>query len=131
MKTIIIFTISILFANFSFSQDMESVDVSTVAVEKESPFQQTQAAVEQLRKHINAKLKYPQHLINAGVEGTSIVEFNIDADGKITEKKITKSLGSSFDEVILKAAKELKSIKVSGNLYQGRTKIFVPVRFTK
>ncbi len=57
--------------------------------------------------------------------------YNIGADGNITEKKITKSLGASFDGAILKAAKELKSIKILGNIYQGKRKIFVPVRFTK
>ena len=131
MKTIIIFTISLLIANLSFSQDMESTKANEITMEEKSPFQQTQFAIQQLRKHINAKVKYPEHLIDSGIQGMSIVEFSIDADGKIIGKKITKSLGKAFDGVILKAAKELKLIKISGNLYQGKTKIFVPVRFTK
>lgn len=131
MKKNIIFTISILLANFSFSQDMESMNANKITIEEQSPFQQTQTAIQQLRNHINAGVTYPEHLIDYGIQGTSIVEFSIGADGNITEKKITKSLGASFDGAILKAAKELKSIKVLGNIYQGKRTIFVPVRFTK
>ncbi|MFK7775097.1 MAG: TonB family protein [Saprospiraceae bacterium] len=131
MKAIIIFTISILFANFSFSQDMGNVNNNEISIEEKTPFQQTQAAMKQLRKQITKDVKYPEHLIDSGIEGTSIVEFSIDANGEITGKKITKSLGLSFDKVIMNAAKELKSIEISGTFYQGKTKIFVPVRFTK
>jgi TonB family protein len=131
MRLIIIFTISILFANFSYSQDMENVNTDEFMPAEATPFQQTQTAMQQLRNKIIAEVKFPEHLIDSGIEGTSIVAYSIDANGEITEKKITKSLGSSFDRVILEAGKELKIIELSGDLYQGETKIFVPIRFTK
>ena len=131
MRLIIIFTISILFANFSYSQDMENVNIDEFMTTEATPFQQTQTAMQQLRNKIIAEVKYPEHLIDSGIEGTSIVVFSIDVNGEITEKKITKSLGASFDRIILEAGKELKLIELSGALYKGKTKIFVPIRFMK
>jgi len=87
--------------------------------------------MQQLRNTIIAEVKYPEYLIGSGIVGTSIVTFSIDAYGEITEKKITKSLGSSFDKIILEASKQIKIIELSEDLYHGGTKIFVPIRFTK
>lgn len=131
MRLIIIFTISILFANFSYSQDMENVNTDEFMPTEVTPFQQTQTAIQQLRNKIKTEVKYPEYLIDSGIEGTSIVAFSIDTNGEIKEKKITKSLGSSFDRIILEASKELKLIKLSRDLYKGETKIFIPIRFTK
>jgi len=48
-----------------------------------------------------SKIKYPQTAINDSVQGSVILLFVIDKKGKVSEKKIVKSVRQDLDKVCL------------------------------
>lgn len=56
----------------------------------------------QLLKHIQSNLIYPDSAKNLGAQGPVVVEFIVDATGKVTNPVIMKSLGYGCDEEALR-----------------------------
>lgn len=57
-------------------------------------------------KYINRNIKYPQAAIEKELEGTVIVSFLVDKDGKVTDVKVVKSVDPLLDEEAMKAVKD-------------------------
>lgn len=59
-----------------------------------------------LRKRVEAV--YPPQARAAGVSGTVALELSVDAAGKVTDVKVTRSAGFGFDESAVAAARGLE-----------------------
>lgn len=55
---------------------------------------------------IQSQLRYPAD-VTIPVEGTVIVRYDIDHQGNVTDARVIKSLGSSFDEEALRVVRML------------------------
>ena len=62
----------------------------------------------ELTKFIYAQLKYPQSALESGIEGTVMVEYDIDYQGVVIATRILHSLGKAFDEEAARVVRLLK-----------------------
>lgn len=87
-------------------------------------------ANQEIVKHITANLKYPEHLKEFKMTGTSLVRFRINEAGEIVSKNIIKSMGAAFDSAIINSTKDLKTVSpIYKNGVASAYAIIVPVRF--
>ena len=61
-----------------------------------------------MRDLINKEIKYPPEALEAKVEGTVFLRYNIDHKGKVTSSKILSSLGHGCDEEAQRIVKKFK-----------------------
>ena len=83
-----------------------------------------------LREWVYQYLKYPGSALQQGVQGTVMVEFVIEKDGKVTGVKVLKGVSDELDAEAVKvvsASPKWKPGKVSGN--KVRSSISIPVEF--
>ena len=83
-----------------------------------------------LREWVYQYLKYPASAVRDGIQGTVMVEFIIEKDGKVTDVKVVKGVDELLDAEALKvvsASPKWKPGKVGGN--KVRTSITLPVEF--
>jgi TonB family protein len=83
-----------------------------------------------LREWVYQYLKYPSAALQNGVQGTVMVEFIIEKDGKISNVRVAKGVSEELDAEALKvvqASPKWKPGKVSGN--KVRSSVTVPVEF--
>lgn len=83
-----------------------------------------------LREWVYQYMKYPEAAVRNGVQGTVLVEFVIEKDGKVTNVKVLKGISEELDAEAIKvvsASPKWKPGKVSGN--KVRASITVPVDF--
>ena len=62
----------------------------------------------ELTKFIYAHLRYPQAAFDAGVEGTVLVEYDIDYQGNVFATRVLHSVGSGCDEEASRVVRLLK-----------------------
>jgi protein TonB len=62
----------------------------------------------ELTKFIYAHLRYPQAAFDAGVEGTVLVEYDIDYQGNVITTRVLHSLGMGCDEEASRVVRMLK-----------------------
>ena len=83
-----------------------------------------------IREWVYKYLKYPGSAIQRGIQGTVLVEFVIEKDGKVTGAHVLKGVSDELDAEALKvvsASPKWKPGKVSGN--KVRASISIPVEF--
>lgn len=83
-----------------------------------------------LREWVYQYLKYPGSALQQGIQGTVMVEFVIEKDGKVTGARVIKGVSDELDAEALKvvsASPKWKPGKVSGN--KVRSSISLPVEF--
>ena len=83
-----------------------------------------------LKEWVYQYLKYPSAALQSGIQGTVMVEFIIEKDGKISNVRVAKGVSEELDAEALKvvqASPKWKPGKVSGN--KVRTSVTVPVEF--
>lgn len=82
-------------------------------------------------KFIGSNIKYPQVARELGVSGTVYVEFIVGKDGKISDAKIVRGIGSGCDEEALRVVKMFpnwKPGKQRGKAVSVRFRM--PIKFT-
>ena len=57
-------------------------------------------------EYISNNLSYPEEAKKAGVQGKVFIEFVVDEDGKLTEVKVIRGIGSGCDEEAIRVMKE-------------------------
>lgn len=57
--------------------------------------------------YIHSNLKYPEQARKGGVEGTVVITFNIDKNGKVSTPSIAKDLGSGCGEAALEVIQKM------------------------
>lgn len=62
----------------------------------------------ELTKFLYANLRYPSAALEANVEGTVLVEYDIDYQGKVVETRVLQSLGHGCDEEASRVVRLLK-----------------------
>lgn len=83
-----------------------------------------------LKEWVYQYLKYPSAALQHGIQGTVMVEFIIEKDGKISNVRVAKGVSEELDAEALKvvqASPKWKPGKVSGN--KVRSSVTVPVEF--
>lgn len=83
-----------------------------------------------LREWVYQYLKYPGSALQQGIQGTVMVEFVIEKDGKVTGVRVLKGVSDELDAEAIKvvsASPKWKPGKVSGN--KVRSSISLPVEF--
>ena len=83
-----------------------------------------------LKEWVYQYLKYPQSAVINGIQGTVMVQFTIELDGKVTEAKVVKGVDDELDAEALKvicASPKWKPGKVDGK--KVRASITLPVEF--
>ena len=83
-----------------------------------------------IREWVYKYLKYPGSALQKGIQGTVMVEFVIEKDGKVTGARVLKGVSDELDAEALKvvsASPKWKPGKVSGN--KVRASISIPVEF--
>lgn len=62
----------------------------------------------ELTKFIYAHLRYPQIALDANVEGTVLVEYDIDYQGNVIATRVLRGVGSGCDEEASRVVRLLK-----------------------
>jgi len=84
----------------------------------------------QLLQHIFAHITYPTEAKDAGIEGLAVVSFVIEANGRITNPKILRSIGYGTDEEVVRVVENMPNW-IPG-VHEGeavRVKFNLPIRF--
>ena len=79
---------------------------------------------------IGKKVQYPRIAKEMGIQGVVYVGFIVDAEGKVIEPKILKSLAKPLDEEALRVI--TKEVKFTPGYYQGKAvpvRMVLPIRF--
>lgn len=85
-----------------------------------------------LLKFMDLNLQYPDIGLKVGKEGVVIVEFKIEADGRVTEPKIIKGLGLDFDEEVLRIVHLMPNWQpAQQGTHKIATKVRLPVSFSE
>lgn len=114
------------------SQDPAALQTLPATLQQEEPHQVADHMPEYpggtpaLMSHICSNIKYPAKAMGNKVEGTVVVQFVVDKEGKVTNVKVTRSLSPECDAEALRVVKTLKKFK-PGRMKDGR---IVPVYFT-
>ena len=83
-----------------------------------------------LKEWVYHYLRYPQSAVKAGVQGTVMVQFIIEKDGKVSEVKVVKGVDPELDDEalrVIKASPKWKPGKMGGN--RVRASLTIPVEF--
>ncbi len=78
---------------------------------------------------ISASIIYPEEALKAGVEGTVIVEFEIDNNGAVQPLRVLKSLGYGCDEEALRVVGLLRYAKAKNRGVRLKTTTKTTIRF--
>ena len=79
---------------------------------------------------IGKKVQYPRVAKEMGIQGVVYVGFIVDAEGKVIEPRILKSLAKPLDEEALRVI--TKEVKFTPGYYQGKAvpvRMVLPIRF--
>lgn len=84
-----------------------------------------------LDRHIYKTLRYPKKAIKDGIEGTVIMRFKIDANGKVSEITVNKGLRGDVDNEALRIVSKLRDWEPAKQNGQNVAVTFLlPIRFT-
>jgi protein TonB len=62
----------------------------------------------ELTKFIYSQLRFPKAALESGIEGTVMVEYDIDYQGKVIDTRVLQSLGHGCDEEACRVVRLLK-----------------------
>ena len=65
----------------------------------------------------------------AGIEGTVIIEADIDKEGNVVDAKIVRSIGGGLDEVSLNAVKQTRFKPGMQRGRQVKVRMTIPIKF--
>ncbi len=80
-----------------------------------------------MREFIKKNLQYPQEAIDAKIEGSVMVKYEVDYKGKVTKTEIASSLGYGCDEEAARLVKMFQ-FKVGKNPRRLRVKFHKSIR---
>ena len=105
----------------------ENPEEAFMVVEEQPEFP---GGLEEMVKHIQATIRYPEQARKDSIQGRVLVTFVINKDGKIVEPEVVKSVHPLLDEEALKMVKEMPDWKPG--VQKGkpvRVKYTIPVNF--
>lgn len=97
--------ISMFFAVNVYGQDKDKVfQEFEVAQNAEFP-----GGVNNFRKLISQNVQYPKQARRKGIQGTSIIQFTVNTQGKMEDFKVLKRVGEGCDEAAMDAIMALNA----------------------
>lgn len=86
---------------------------------------------EELMKFLKNTIQYPQMAMETGIQGTVIVQFVVNKDGKISNVKILRGIGGGCDEEAVRVVKSMPGWK-PGKQNGVAVPVFfqLPIKFT-
>ncbi len=112
--------------------DVEIIDIDDEPEQIEVPFilvpevmPEPKDGLAGFMRYLSKNIKYPEKARRMGVEGRVFVEFIIDKNGKLSNFKVVKGIGSGCDEEAVRVLK--KAPNWNPGLQRGRA---VPVKMT-
>lgn len=89
-----------------------------------------QCADKKMLAFINDNIKYPETALSKGIEGTCVIQFIVEKDGRTSNYKLTKDIGSGCGEEALRVVK-LMSKWIPGKQRGAPVRVLynVPVKF--
>jgi protein TonB len=86
--------------------------------------------IKEFYKYVSENIKYPKMARRQGIEGKVFVQFVVEKDGRLTDLKVTKGIGSGCDEEAVRVLRECKPwnpAKQRGKAV--RVKMSIPINF--
>ena len=111
-------TLCLVFSRNTFAQQAQK-DTTVYTVVETMP--QYPGGDDALMKYLAINISYPQAAKDKGVQGTVFVTFVVEKDGKISNVKILRGIGSGCDEPTL--SKILSRQRVSDRLAKPTTRV--------
>lgn len=87
-----------------------------------------------LEKWVYAYLKYPQEAVRNGIQGRVLVDFVIDAKGKVTDVKVLKGVDPLLDAEAVKvisASPDWKPARLQGKKVRSEISLYVEFRLER
>lgn len=88
-------------------------------------------AIKQLSSHIKESVVYPEFIKDLGIDGTVVVEVNLDKEGKIVKSQLVERVTGSLDQAVIESLRTFTKVKTPESTYQGVNTVHIPIRFTK
>ena len=82
------------------------------------------------KEFITSNLRYPKEALEAGIEGTVVVEYGINDNGDVTSARVLKGLGYGCDEEALRLVRMLTFEKVKNRGVRVRVTTKTKIIFT-
>ncbi len=86
-------------------------------------------AMRQLSDHIAKHVEYPDYLKSLQVEGTVVIEVQLDADGTIVKNRIVQKASNAFDQAVMESLSNFNAVKTKDVVYQGVRTVHIPIHF--
>ena len=83
----------------------------------------------QLSDHIAKHVEYPDYLKSLQVEGTVVIEVQLDADGTIVKNRIVQKASNAFDQAVMESLSNFNAVKTKDVVYQGVRTVHIPIHF--
>lgn len=81
------------------------------------------------REFIRANLRYPKEALDAGIEGTVFLRFDVDDNGMVHNPEVLKGIGYGCDEEAVRLARMMKYEKVKNRGVRVKTSAKTKIRF--
>jgi len=95
MKKIVIFLVGFLTAVVSVAQtEMDEIKVTAPVFKGEF--------YESITALLNSGVEYPSEAKNAGFQGTAVIDFTVNMDGRLSDFKIINSIAPEIDQEIIR-----------------------------
>jgi TonB family protein len=121
-------SVLLLFSTISLAQT--DAPAFWEACKEELPENKTRCSEKAIIQFVSEQLKYPQAALEAKTEGTVVIRFEIDAEGKVLNPKIVRDLENGCGQEALRVVKNLPNfspaIKDDAPI---KTSMNLPVRF--
>jgi protein TonB len=83
-----------------------------------------------LQKWLGSHLNYPAMAVRMGIEGTVVVEFTVDINGKLSDAKVVQSLHKLCDNEAIRLVKSMPDWTPGDeNSVKKTAKVTLPIRF--
>ncbi len=89
----------------------------------------SQTAIRQLSAHIAKHIEYPDYLKSIQVEGTVVIEVQLDVDGTIVKNRIVQKANGAFDQAVIESLSSFNAVKTKDVVYQGVSTVHIPIHF--
>lgn len=125
---VLLFTaLCLVFTKNTFAQQAQK-DTTVYTIVETMP--QYPGGDDALMKYLAINISYPQAAKDKGVQGTVFVTFVVEKDGKISNVKILRGIGSGCDEEVIRVVKEMPEWKPGTQAGKPvRVQFNLPVKF--
>jgi TonB family protein len=119
MKRNLIFAVSMLVASFAVGQNQNLKEIEVKAPMFHSEF------YDDINDFLISGIEYPIEAVNAGHEGTEVIQFMVTQNGTVTDFKVINSVADAIDKEVIRI------LKITNGMWIPRYENGVPVAMKK